>query len=221
MSEVLRAYYLFIGVVDEALDVGNLDLGSRILQSFILKEPHNSRNTLFAASIPGLMTNVLRQHTTDNDHPLISANLAELYREVVSERMAPSIGAYIHHRKMVGIRTAELSYLLIRGLLQGDTYRVSQLMMHVGKVGCLIDSLIDLKMDSRARLLNFRPSVIDRLQIAVCALWEGGQTIFRYPALTMVFAEVVADNIRDRFRQSNGGLGLTTAACSDEVTSVV
>jgi hypothetical protein len=221
VSERLRAYYLFIGVVDEAIDGGNLDAGNRILQAFTCKGPRASQSALFDSSSPGIMTRVLRQHTTDNNHALISAKLAELYREVVSEQMAPSVEAYIHQRKMVGSRTAELSYLLIRDSLHGDVYQVSQLMMQVGKVGCLIDSIIDLNLDWRAGLTSFKPSLLDRLNVAASAFWEGTKTIFRYPLLTIVFAEAVADNIHDRFCAPDKCSSLRPALHSDEATGVV
>ena len=198
VGERLLAYYLFIGVVDEALDSGNLNIGNRILEHFDrtacqFHEDADSSNV-------ELVTEVLKRYVRTENRALFSSRLADLYREVLREQATTSIDAYIEHRKVIGTRTAELSYILIQDLLQGNTDAVCRLMTQVGKVGCLVDSVIDLKLDRRLGLLRFRPSASDRLKLIAYALREGALAVFQYPSLTTVFLEAIADNVRDRFR---------------------
>ena len=219
VRERLSAYYLFIAVVDEALDFGNLHIGKRILEHF------NSSSGRFdehgPASTVELVTEILRSHTSDENLCLISMRLAELYREVVSEQTATSITTYIEHRKTIGSRTAELSYILIQDLLYGDTVCLCRLMKQAGKVGCLIDSVIDLNMDWRFGLLRFRPSARDRIRLTACALREGVRTLLQYPSLAAVFLAALADNIMDPLRMTRAASALTTTETKDEVAGVI
>lgn len=194
----LLAYYLFIGVVDEALDFGNLNIGRRILEHFDSAGPRFAEP--LELSTVELVTEVLKSYVRNENRPLIYSRLAELYRNVVGEQSAGSIDSYIEHRKMIGRLTAELSYILVQDLLRGNTDAVFSLMMQVGKVGCLIDSVIDLNVDRQLGLLRFSPSTRDRIKLIACALCEGGLTLFRYPSLATLFLEAIVDNIRDRFR---------------------
>ena len=219
VCERLSAYYLFIAVVDEALDFGNLNIGNRILQHF------NSSSGRFDerghASTVELVTEILRSHTSDENLRLISMGLAELYREVLSEQAATSIKTYIEHRKTIGARTADVSYLLIQDLLGGDTGSLRQLMKQVGKVGCLIDSMIDLNIDWRFGLLSFKPSTMDRIKLTACALREGARTLLQYPSLTGLFLAAIADDIRDPFRNGRNTSALITAETKDEVAGAI
>jgi len=213
VGERLLAYYLFIGVVDETLDFGNLNIGKRVLNRF--DAPVCGVDEQAAASTVELVTEALKRHITDENLGLISVRLAELYREVLSEQTATSIDAYIEHRKTIGARTADLSYLLIQDLLDGDAGSVRQLMSQVGKVGCLVDSAIDLSTDRRFGLLSFKPSAMDRIRLTACALREGARTLVQYPSLTGVFLAAVADNIRDPFRAGRRAAALITAEAKD------
>lgn len=219
VRERLSAYYLFIAVVDEALDFGHLNIGKRILQHF------NSSSGRFDehghASTVELVTEILRSHTSDENLRLISMGLAELYREVVSERAATSIKTYIEHRKTIGSRTAELSYILIQDLLSGDVGGLCRLMKQAGTVGCLIDSVIDLNMDWRFGLLRFRPSARDRITLTACALREGVRTLLQYPSLAAVFLAALADNIMDPLRMTHAASVLINAETKDEVAGVI
>jgi hypothetical protein len=215
VGELLQMYYLFIGVIDEALDSGGLSLGNRILEQFDrpaseLLEHTDSSNVEF-------MTEALRNCISDENRSSISTGLAELYGEVLGEQAAILIDTYIEHRKVIGARTAELSYTLIQNLLTGETDGVYRLMMQVGKVGCLIDSIIDLGFDSRSGLLSFKPSLLDRVKLIACALREGVVTLLCYPSLTNLFAAAVVDNIRDRFRARHAQLPPEKAERKDKL----
>jgi len=215
----LLAYYLFIGVVDETLDFGNLNIGKRVLEYF--ERPFSGVDEQAGASTVELVTEVLKRHITVENRCLISMKLAELYSEVVREQAATSIDAYIEHRKTIGTRTADLSYLLIQDLLGGDTGSLRQLMKQVGKVGCLIDSMIDLNIDWRFGLLSFKPSTMDRIKLTACALREGARTLLQYPSLTGLFLAAIADNIRDPFRTGRHTPPFITAPAKDEVSGVI
>jgi hypothetical protein len=215
VGELLQAYYLFIGVIDEALDSGSLSLGNRILEQF--DRPASELLEHTDLSHVEFMTEVLRNCISDENRSSISAGLAKLYCEVLGEQAAILMDTYIEHRKVIGARTAELSYTLIQNLLTGETDGVCRLMMQVGKVGCLIDSVIDLGFDSRSGLLSFKPSLLDRVRLIACALREGVVTLLCYPTLTNLFVAAVVDNIRDRFRARHAQLPLEKSERKDKL----
>jgi len=198
VTDNLCAYYLFIGVVDDAIDSGNLEIGRDILERFHTQVPSFDHHTL--ASRVRLVTEVLKQHVRDDVYPLMLRKLHGLYRAVVAERKAETIAAYIEQRRVVGHLTAELSYVLIRPFLNGDDGRVRRLLKQVGAVGCLVDSMIDLRSDSQLGLLSFKPTISDRLKLMISTLGEGLSVLMKHPALLGVFLEAVSDNVRDRFR---------------------
>ena len=219
VRERLLAYYLFIGVVDETLDFGNLNIGKSVLEHF--ERPFSCVDEQAAASTVELVTEVLKRHITDENRCLISVRLAELYREVIGEQAAISINAYIEHRKRIGSCTADLSYVLIKDLLPGDSGGLCRLMKQVGKVGCLVDSVIDLNTDRRFGLLSFKPSAMDRIRLTACALREGARTLLQFPSLTGVFLAAIADNIMDPFRNGRNTSALITAETKDEVAGAI
>jgi hypothetical protein len=194
----LHAYYLFIGVVDDAIDSGRVDTGKLVLDylttaTAVFDEIPEHSNVRF-------LTGILRSHIDDETYPLMLDKFRALYREVVSERRATSIDSYIRHRKAVGSLTSELSLLLIRPGLTGDHERLLQFMKHVGAVGCLIDSLIDLRSDRRLGLLGFKPGMMDRGRLIACILRSGLRVSAKHPGLCGSFVRAIADNLADRFR---------------------
>jgi hypothetical protein len=70
----------------------------------------------------------------------------------------------------------------------------------VGEVGCLLDSVIDLRSDERLGLLGFKPTVADRLHLAARTLLEGCEVSLRHPRLLGLFLEAALDDLRDRLR---------------------
>jgi hypothetical protein len=198
VSERLRAYYLFIGVVDDAIDSGKLEIGKDILARFHNRVPCFDDRT--RASPVSLVTEVLKQNIGDDDYPLVVAKLHELYRAIVTERKAETITAYIAQRKVVGRLTAQLSYVRIRSLLEGDIRNLRQFLERVGAVGCLVDSVIDLRADARLGLVSFKPTIGDFLKLLTSTLREGLSVSTKHPALLSVFLEAVSDNVWDRFR---------------------
>jgi hypothetical protein len=194
----LRAYYLFIGVVDDAIDSGKIDAGRLILDYL------NARAPVFdeaaRRSSVRLITEILKCHINDQIYSLTMAKLRELYSQVVSERSATSIESYIEHRKSVGSLTAELSFLLIQPNISGDPQTLLQFMKEVGAIGCLVDSLIDLSNDRRLGLLGFTPRTMDYVKLALCSLRAGLRVSLRHPGLSGLFLQAIADNIGDRFR---------------------
>ena len=192
----LRAYYLFIGVADEAIDAGKIEMGEHILARFHDRVPSFDQRT----SRVGVATEVLKQNIGDEIYPAILTILDELYRAVVTERKAGSIAAYIEQRKIVGSLTAELSYLLIRPFLDRDDRDLRTFLRSVGAVGCLVDSVIDLRADTRLGLVSFKATIGDFLILLATTASEGISVSMRHPALLGVFLEAVSDNVRDRSR---------------------
>jgi hypothetical protein len=198
VGQRLRAYYLFIGVVDDAIDSGNLGIGKDILERFHNRAPCFDDRT--RESAVSLVTEVLKQNISDEAYPLVVAKLHGLYRAIVAERKAETITAYIAQRKVVGRLTAELSYVRIRSLLEGDVRNFRRFLKRVGAVGCLVDSVIDLRADARLGLVSFKPTPGDFLKLLINTLREGLTVSMKHPALLGIFLEAVRDNLRDRFR---------------------
>ncbi len=194
----LLAYYLFIGVVDDAIDSGSIDAGGSILEYL------NNRVPVFDAtarcSSVKLVTEILKCNIDDATYPLMMDKLKELYFECVVERGATSIDSYIDHRESVGSLTAELSYLLIRSTLSGDHEKLSQFMQQVGAIGCLVDSLIDLSADCRLGLLGFRPGFPDYAKLTITILRDGLRMSVNHLGLSGLFLIAIVDNVLDSFR---------------------
>lgn len=195
----LLAYYLFIGVVDDAIDSGKIDTGRLILEEF-LGTPQPVFDAEARRSSVRLITEILKSTISDQIYPQMADKLNELYQEVISERAATSIGTYIGHRKSVGSLTAELSFVLIQPHLNGNQPILLQFMKQVGAIGCMIDSLIDLSNDRHLGLLGFKPRIRDYATLIICILDSGLRVSLRHPGLGRLFLGAIADNVRDRFR---------------------
>src|SRR5438105_13756246 len=116
VRRTLRAYYLFIGVVDDAIDSGEIEMGEHILACFYDRDRSFDQRTWRVR----VTIDVLKQNISDEIYPAALAKLDGLYRAVIAEREATTIGAYIEQRRVVGSLTAELSYLLIRPFLKRE-----------------------------------------------------------------------------------------------------
>jgi hypothetical protein len=194
----LHAYYLFIGVVDDAIDSSRIDTGKLILEYLSTSTPDFDEAARY--SCVRLITEILKVHIDQGDYPAMMDKLRNLYGEVVSERGATSIDSYIGHRKSVGALTAEVSYLLMRPSLVDDNEKLCEFMRQVGAIGCLIDSLIDLKRDRRLCLLGFAPGPWDYVKLIVAIGQNGLRISLRHPRLHGLFLRAVLDNLRDPFR---------------------
>lgn len=194
----LRAYYLFIGVVDEAIDSGRLDVGTEVLNRFSKRVPCFDDRT--QASRVGMVTEFLKRDLKDDAYHKALTKLHELYGAVVMERKAETIAAYIEQRRVVGRLTAELSYVLIRSFLEDNSQDFLGFLERIGAVGCLVDSVIDLRADTRLGLVSFQPTIGDFVKLLTSTVREGLSVSMKHPALLGVFLEAVSDNVRDRCR---------------------
>jgi hypothetical protein len=197
----LRAYYLFIGVVDDAIDSGQIGTGRLILDH--LSRPLPLFDETVRRSRVTLITEILKCQASDETYPLMLAKLHDLYAEVVRERAATSIVSYIKHRKSVGALTAELSYVLVRPVIlpeSGDHEALCHFMQEVGAIGCLVDSLIDLRADRRLGLLGFKPGISDYARLIADVVRDGLRVSLKHPGLAGLFLQAIGDNVQDRFR---------------------
>lgn len=194
----LHAYYLFIGVVDDAIDSGKIDAGRLILE--YLNTPAPVFDEAARRSSVRLITEILKSNINDQTYPLTMDKLRELYCECVSERSAASIDSYLEHRKAVGSLTAEVSYVLILPALSGEHAALCRFMKEVGAIGCLVDSLIDLRADRRLGLLGFKPRISDYARLLVNILRDGLRVSLKHPGLAGLFLQAIGDNVQDRFR---------------------
>jgi len=193
----LLSYYVFIGVIDNALDSAHIETGQLVLE--YLKNPLPCFDEASANSDVRLVTETLKNHISEDSYFSIQEKLSRLYQRVLRERAATSIGEHIRYRKAVGALTADVSCLLIRPSINREHEGLRRFMKRVGAVGCLIDSLIDLGADRRLGLLRFQPSIADYAQLIRHALIEGLRVLFAHPALFGLFLPAIIDNLRDRF----------------------
>lgn len=209
VAERLRAYYLFIGVADDAIDAGSVHAGAEILRRLVTATPELGFDG--RARAPALdegarpsgavevATEALRRHVGAGAHPSLSERLGELYGAVVREREAETMSAYVAARGAVGHLTAEVSYLLVGPLLAGGGREdARRFLTKVGAVGCLLDSVIDLRSDERLGLLGFSPTLKDRLLLAARTLFAGSAVLLGHPRLVGLFLEAALDDLRDR-----------------------
>jgi hypothetical protein len=198
VKERLHSYYLFIGVVDDVIDSSRPEAGGEILKQLDNRIPSFDEET--RRSRAKLVTEILKCHISLDIYPMVLAKLEELYQAVIRERKSKTMRAYIEQRKAIGRLTAEVSYLLIRPLLNSGRKDLCVFLQKVGEVGCLIDSVIDLRADDRVGLLSFRPTLKDHLKLTGQMLHEGLKILLKHPRLLGLFVESVNDDLLDRFR---------------------
>jgi hypothetical protein len=195
----LHSYYLFIGVVDDVIDSDQPETGREILEQLVERKPLLDDNTRESGA--RLVTEVFKSHISPETYPAILAKLEELYRAVVSERKCATMNAYIDQRKAIGCLTAEVSYLLIRPLLASEHEGLRCFLQKVGEVGCLMDSVIDLRADARLGLISFRPTLKDYLHLVSEMLRDGFRILLKHTRLLGLFMEATIDDLLDfRFR---------------------
>lgn len=198
VHERLLSHYVFIAVVDDAIDSGAQHIAGTIFDCLLDRGP--KLNGSRSRSAVEVVTGILKHHIDDDAYAAVVQSLRDAYTEVIKERNATSMAAYIEHREALGRATAEQSYLLIRSALGPDSHELNQFMRQIGAIGCLVDSIIDLRHDSRGGLLGFKPTLVDFARLYVVTLASGLRVWARKPALTTLFVEAIIDNIRDRKR---------------------
>ena len=198
VKERLHSYYLFIGVVDDVIDSSQLEAGGEILKQLDNRIPFFNEET--KRSRAKLVTEIFKCHISLEIYPMVLAKLEELYQAVMGERKSKTMRAYIEQRKAIGCLTAEVSYLLIRPLLRSEHKDLCVFLQKVGEVGCLIDSVIDLREDDQVGLLSFRPTLKDYLKLTGQMLHEGLRILLKHPRLLGLFLESISDDLFDQFR---------------------
>ena len=194
----LLAHYLFIAVVDDAIDSGQEAVAETVFDC--LSSVECGVNDLSRASNVAIVTEILKCHVeADNRLPMLRA-LQRAHREVIRERTAPSIGVYLKHRMTLGRATANQSYLLIQSALSEPNQNLCRLMEEIGAAGCLIDSVIDIGEDDRSGLLNFDLTLVNYGKLCFSAGIAGLRVLAKTPSLVFLLAEAVIDNVRDRGR---------------------
>jgi hypothetical protein len=198
VTECLQAYYLFIGVADDELEQSQVELGEKILDRLAHPVPSFELDT--TTSRAQFMTEILKRHISLTNHSQVLLKFRRLHRISVKERNVRTMSAHIQQRKLVGRLTAELSFLLIRDHLSGDSSQAGELMKDIGAVGCLVDSVIDAGADKRAGLMSFRPTFFDTVSLVTQTLVLGMKVVLKHPRLLSLFGEAMRDNFHDRRR---------------------
>jgi hypothetical protein len=194
VHEILKSFYLFIGIVDHAMDTISISIARNVLDQ--LKQPNSFSESVM--EIPyQLATELLKKQIDSSVYDAVLDRLSQLCEAVYYERCSKTISEYIQHRKRIGYLTAEISYLLIRPFLNEQNPEILKFFCKVGEVGCLVDSLIDLRSDYKRGLIIFKPNLSSYLKVTIQAASIGVPLILRYPKLIHIFYEAVVDNCRD------------------------
>lgn len=196
--ERLLAHYLFIAVVDDAIDSGDEGVAQTVFDRF--HDPACNLNQIADASDVAIVTEILKSHVEDDNRVSLLRSLQRAHREVIQERETRSIREYIRHRKALGRATAKQSYLLIESALSEPNHKLCRLMEEIGAVGCLVDSVIDAREDDRSGLLNFDLTAVSYAALCFSTTIAGLRVLAKRLSLIFLVAEAVIDNIRDRGR---------------------
>jgi hypothetical protein len=194
----LLTYYLFLGVVDEALDTGQRSVGEEILRR--LESPEPDADGLTCGSDIAFMTEGLKQSIPMASYRFIERRLKRLYSAVVAERSANTFATFARQRERVGRLSADVSYWLVEPLLSKPSPALRRFLRQVGAVGCLIDSIVDLTSDMRRGLLSFRPTIGHRLRWMGRTARRGIPLLLTHPRMSAIFGDAIVDTLRDRQR---------------------
>jgi len=192
--EILKSFYLFIGIVDHAMDTISISIASDVFQQ--LKQPAS-----FTETVPHrLATEFLKSQINAEVYDIVLDRFSKLCEAVFHERCSRTISEYIQQRRKIGNLTAEISYLLITPFLNEGHSEVRNFFCKVGKVGCLVDSLIDLRSDYKRGLVNFKPKLFCYYKLTIDATRIGFPLLVRYPKLVSIFYEAIMDTFNDVHR---------------------
>jgi hypothetical protein len=198
VHERLLSHYLFIAVVDDAIDSIEADVAQTVFDYF--SGVACGLNEISRLSDVAIVSQILKSHLQDDNCLPMLRSLRRAHREVIRERAAASVGAYIKHRQALGRATARQSYLLIRSGLCEPNQRLCRLMEEIGAVGCLVDSVIDLSQDHRSGLLSFDLTALNYAMLCFRTAVAGLRVLVKRPSLIFLLLEAILDNIRDRDR---------------------
>ncbi|HEY7160053.1 MAG TPA: hypothetical protein VH815_02290 [Acidobacteriota bacterium] len=194
VHEILTSFYLFIGIVDHAMDCISISIASDVLHQ--LKQPNSFSEITLKVPFE-LATELLKRNIHPTVYDAVLDRFSRLCDAVFHERCSKRISEYIVQRKKIGFLTAEISYLLIQPYLTVTDLEIREFFCKVGETGCLVDSLIDLRSDYRKGLTNFRFNLSSYLGVLIHAVISGVPLLLRYPKLIQIFYEAVLDNCRD------------------------
>ena len=209
--ERLLSHYLFIAIVDDAIDSGEEGAAQTVFECFSDGARRSNEPSRF--SDVTIVTEVLKSQTGADNWPPMLHLLRRAHREVIGESTATSIGAYIKHRKALGRATAKQSYLLIRDALKEPNRKLCRLMEEIGAVGCLIDSVIDVRQDHRTGLLNFDLTAGNYVALCFSTASAGVRVLAKKPSLAFILAEAMVDNVRDRDRARPNAIPQAESLC--------
>ena len=204
MRARLMAYYVFIGVVDDGIESAELETGEQILKRLANPLPcfdQSARN-----SRAHFMTEILKRHIGPSIQARAQLKFRDLHRANLAERSSLTIRDFIKQRKLIGSLTAELSYLLIRDCFSVPATECRRLMKDVGAIGCLVDSVVDVRSDTRAGTLSFHLGACGFLFLCGATIFDGIRLAMRYPRMLHLFGAAIRDNFRDRKRSTETSL---------------
>ena len=211
VHERLLAHYLFTAVVDDAIDSGEAGVAHSVFER--LNTVAGPEKQIARASDVAIVTEMLKSHLDRDNRLSILHWLRCAHHEVIRERAAKSVGKYIEHRKALGRATAKQSYLLMRPALSEPNQKLCRMMEEIGAVGCLVDSMIDVRDDHQAGSLNFELTAVSYMTLCCNTAIAGLRVLGKKPSLILLLTEAVLDNIRDRGRASTSAIPQGESLC--------
>ena len=200
VHDTLMAYYLFVAIVDDLMDAGQPDIGWRVLDYFRDNDPladYSCKQLRQACEI-------LRYKIHRDYYQTFLEKLDRLHRKVLEEKAATDSPCYFDLRVLTGGLTAEISFDLIGDVLDHKKPPKNNLIVEIGEVGSLIDSIVDAPADFRNKLMSVSPG----FRFYQSLLMRTGKMItgilWRNPQLFGLCLESTADVWLDRFRRPDG-----------------
>lgn len=192
----LRCYYLFIGVVDDGMDLIDSSNGLKVLRRLQTLAPmwdvEATRDRCAA------VTELLKAQLEPSIATRMARRLRTLHAAVMAERQAPSLREFVRSRRLVGRLTADLSYLMIEPCLEQPNSSVRNFLRRVGAVGCLIDSVVDARADFESGHQRLPPRFWGRFLLTLCAVRWGLPLIAAHPRAAGLFLQAAIDTLLDR-----------------------
>jgi len=69
----------------------------------------------------------------------------------------------------------------------------------LGSLGCLVDSIVDIKKDVDDKVLRFEPLIKDRINLYFKTIQRGTIFILKHPGLYKSFLYSLINNIKDKY----------------------
>lgn len=193
----LSTYFLWLKVADNEIDENSQTIGDRIKDRLVDPEIKINKETNSEPVL--LLTEILKNQVNKSVYDSFVGGLNELYDAVLQERYSSTMTQYIINRKNVGRLTAYCAFEIMKPYLDNRQEIFLEFFQRLGSLGCLVDSVVDIKRDAEDGMLRFKPSINDRIKLYLNTIKEGTELLFKYPGLYRCFLNSTANVIREKY----------------------